>query len=56
MQKEKQMADTMEKCKIAGKCGGCQFQGIPYKEQLKRKQKQEETVLNLLPSIKLETV
>ena len=39
------MADTMEKCKIAGKCGGCQFQGIPYKEQLKRKQKQEEKLL-----------
>ena len=39
------MAGTTEKCKIAGKCGGCQFQGMPYKEQLKRKQKQEENLL-----------
>lgn len=32
-------------CKIDKKCGGCQFQKIPYKEQLKRKQKQEEKLL-----------
>ena len=30
------------KCNISKKCGGCQFQGIPYKEQLKKKQKKEE--------------
>ena len=26
-------------CKAAKKCGGCQYQGVPYKEQLKKKQK-----------------
>jgi len=33
------------KCTVTKKCGGCQYQGIPYQEQLKRKQKQEETLL-----------
>ena len=33
------------KCKISKKCGGCQFQGIPYKEQLKKKQKKEQSLL-----------
>lgn len=32
-------------CKTAKKCGGCQFQGVPYKDQLKRKQKMEEKLL-----------
>ena len=32
-------------CGIDKKCGGCQFQKLPYKEQLKRKQKQEEKLL-----------
>ncbi len=32
-------------CKLSKKCGGCQFQGTPYKEQLKKKQKQEEKLL-----------
>ena len=33
------------KCIISKKCGGCQFQGIPYKEQLKKKQKKEQSLL-----------
>lgn len=33
------------KCNISKKCGGCQFQGIPYKEQLKKKQKKEQSLL-----------
>ena len=33
------------KCTISKKCGGCQFQGIPYKEQLKKKQKKEQSLL-----------
>lgn len=32
-------------CPYAKKCGGCDYQGIPYEEQLKRK---EENVKNLL--------
>lgn len=33
------------KCTVAKKCGGCQYQGIPYQEQLKKKQKMEEGLL-----------
>ena len=33
------------KCSVAKKCGGCQFQGVDYKEQLKKKQKMEEDLL-----------
>ena len=33
------------KCNISKKCGGCQFQGIPYEEQLKKKQKKEQSLL-----------
>ena len=29
----------MEKCSYAKKCGGCQYQGIAYEEQLKEKEK-----------------
>lgn len=32
-------------CTISKKCGGCQYQGVPYTEQLKKKQRQEETLL-----------
>ncbi len=32
-------------CSVAKKCGGCQYQGIAYEEQLKKKQKEEEQLL-----------
>lgn len=32
-------------CSVSGKCGGCQFVDMPYKVQLKRKQKQAELLL-----------
>ncbi len=32
-------------CTNAKKCGGCQYQGVPYQEQLKKKQKQVEALL-----------
>ncbi|MDO4521671.1 MAG: 23S rRNA (uracil(1939)-C(5))-methyltransferase RlmD [Eubacteriales bacterium] len=32
-------------CKVAKKCGGCRYQGVPYKEQLRIKQKQVERLL-----------
>lgn len=32
-------------CKSAKKCGGCQYQGVPYEEQLKKKQKQVEKLI-----------
>ncbi len=39
------MQNKMIKCSVAKKCGGCQFQGVDYKEQLKIKQKMEEELL-----------
>ena len=41
----------MEEKKIAGctsakKCGGCQYQGVAYQEQLKKKQRQVQGLLN----------
>lgn len=32
-------------CKVAKKCGGCQFQGVSYEVQLKTKQKKTEELL-----------
>jgi 23S rRNA (uracil1939-C5)-methyltransferase len=32
-------------CPVAGKCGGCQYQKLPYQEQLRKKQRQEEELL-----------
>lgn len=39
------MNTTKKICSVAKKCGGCQFQGIAYAEQLKKKQKTEEDLL-----------
>lgn len=36
---------SAQMCAVASKCGGCQYQGVPYKEQLKKKQKLEEKLL-----------
>jgi len=33
-------------CRYAGRCGGCDYQGIPYEEQLKRKQKRVRILLD----------
>lgn len=38
------MQDTKKKCAVSKKCGSCQYQGISYPEQLKKKQKMEETL------------
>lgn len=35
----------MEICPVYKKCGGCDFQGVPYEEQLKRKEKQVQRLL-----------
>lgn len=39
------MENTEVKCAVSKKCGGCQYQGISYWEQLKKKQKLEERLL-----------
>lgn len=39
------MADKKQICSVAKKCGGCQFQGVAYQEQLKKKQKMMEDLL-----------
>lgn len=35
----------LEKCPLAKKCGGCEWQGISYQEQLKKKQKEVEKLI-----------
>lgn len=45
MENEKGKSNKLHSCPLQKKCGGCQYQGIPYKEQLKKK---EEKVRNLL--------
>lgn len=37
--------NKIEICSIARKCGGCDFQGIPYEKQLKKKEKQVRELL-----------
>ena len=39
------MGKIDEICKYAKLCGGCQYQGMPYEEQLRTKQKLEESLL-----------
>lgn len=38
-------ADAGRVCPAAKRCGGCTYQGVPYQEQLKKKQKQVEELL-----------
>lgn len=44
-QMEKQVKKTEKKCPYSAKCGGCDYQGISYAEQLKNKQKSVERLL-----------
>ena len=30
---------TKDLCPVAKKCGGCQYQGVPYEKQLQEKEK-----------------
>lgn len=50
-QKDGKQTKNKSACKIDKKCGGCQFQKMPYKEQLKRKQKQEEQIREFSPKL-----
>lgn len=50
---EKKTEKDEKICGSAKKCGGCQYQGMPYKVQLKKKQKQEEKLLGKFGKVKL---
>ncbi|WP_395013550.1 23S rRNA (uracil(1939)-C(5))-methyltransferase RlmD [Robinsoniella peoriensis] len=39
-QSDLKKVNGMEICPVSKKCGGCQYQGIPYQEQLKLKEKE----------------
>lgn len=43
--KEKKPAQAPLACSVAKKCGSCQYQGIPYEQQLKEKQKKLQKLL-----------
>ncbi len=49
---EKKTEKEEKICGSAKKCGGCQYQGMPYKAQLKKKQKQEEKLLGKFGKVK----
>ncbi len=52
--KEKNAGQKQKKslCPVTGKCGGCQYVDMPYKAQLKRKQKQAEMLLKEYGKVK----
>lgn len=39
------MQKTKKTCSVSKKCGGCQYQGVAYEEQLRKKQKMAEDLL-----------
>lgn len=43
-----------DKCKVFGKCGGCQLLNMPYEEQLKKKKADVERLLK--PFCKVEKI
>ena len=52
--KEKNAGQKQKKAsaRLIGKCGGCQYVDMPYKAQLKRKQKQAEMLLKEYGKVK----
>ena len=46
------MEEKIKKCSVSKKCGSCQYQGIPYKEQLVTKQKKMKKLLGKFGNIK----
>ena len=39
------MEEKVTKCSASKKCGSCQYQGVPYKEQLAAKQKRMKSII-----------
>lgn len=52
MEEKREKPQLPEKCKVWKKCGGCQFQGIPYTEQIKIKQKNMNKLLKKYGNVK----
>ena len=46
------MEEKIKKCSVSKKCGSCQYQGIPYKEQLAAKQKKMGKLLKKFGKVK----
>ena len=46
------MEEKNKKCSVSKECGSCQYQGIPYKEQLAAKQKKMSKLLKKFGSVK----
>lgn len=46
------MEEKVTKCSVSKKCGSCQYQGFPYKEQLAAKQKRMKKLLGKFANVK----
>ena len=46
------MEEKVTKCGVSKKCGSCQYQGVPYKEQLAAKQKRMKKLLGKFANVK----
>ena len=46
------MEEKVTKCSVSKKCGSCQYQGVPYKEQLDAKQKRMKKLLGKFANVK----
>ena len=46
------MEEKIKKCSVSKKCGSCQYQGVPYKEQLADKQKKMNKLLGKFGKVK----
>ena len=46
------MEEKVTKCSVSKKCGSCQYQGVPYKEQLAAKQKKMKKLLGKFTNVK----
>ena len=52
MEEKREKPQLPEKCKVWKKCGGSQFQGVPYTEQIKIKQKNMNKLLKKYGNVK----
>ena len=51
-QTAKKIEEKVTKCSVSKKCGSCQYQGVPYKEQLAAKQKRMKKLLGKFANVK----